>query len=95
MKELIASHRPDVLGVITAINESGSSGMMLDSFDYKAGKITIASFAKSWEQMYEFEKKIKANKNLTEVQIIGPSYDEKKKRVDFKLQCKYVNPFGK
>ncbi len=95
MKKLIASHRPDILGLITAITECGSSGMLLDSFDYKDGKVTIASFTKSREQMYEFQKKLEAKKSIGigPVTIISPSFDEKKKRVNFKMQFEYKNPF--
>ena len=95
MKELIASHRPDILGLIAAITECGSSGMLLDNFAYKDGKVTIASFTKSWEQMYEFQKKLEAKKSIGigPVAIISPIRDEKKKRVNFKMQFEYKNPF--
>jgi hypothetical protein len=94
-QELVASQRPDILGLITAINDCASEGMMLDSFEYKAGKVTISSFANSREQIYEFEKKLNAKDNISDVQIISPTFDEKKKRVDFKMQFKYTNPFSK
>ncbi len=93
MKELIASHRPDILGAITAVNECGSSGMMLNSFEYKDGKVTIASFARSREQMYEFQKKLQAKDSIGPVTIISPSFDEKAKRVNFKMQFQYKNLF--
>jgi hypothetical protein len=95
IKELIASHRPDILGAITAVNECGSSGMMLNSFECKDGKVTIASYARSWEQMYEFQKKLEAGKSIGPVTIISPSFDEKAKRVNFKMQFQYKNPFKK
>ena len=90
-KQLIASRRPDILGLITMIGECASEGMMLDSFDYKNGKVDIASFAKSREQIYEFEKKLNSKKDISNVTIISPTYDEKKKRVNFKMQFDYKN----
>ena len=95
MKELIASRRPDILGAITAVNECGSGGMMLNSFEYKDGKVTIASFAQSWEQMYEFQKKLEGKKSIGPVTIISPSFDEKAKRVNFKMQFQHKNVFKK
>ena len=95
MKELIAEHRPDILGAITAVNECGSSGMMLNSFECKDGKVTIASYTRSREQMYEFQKKLEAMKNIGQVIIISPNFDEKAKRVNFKMQFQYINPFKK
>ena len=95
MKELIASHRPDILGAITAVNECGSGGMMLNSFDCRDGKVTIAGYARSWEQMYEFQKKLEAKDSIGRVAIISPSFDEKAKRVNFKMQFQYKNPFKK
>jgi len=93
MKKLIAGQRPDILGAITAVSECGSGGMMLNSFGYKDGKITIAGFARSWEQMYEFQKNLEARKNIAAVSIISPSFDERAKRVNFKMQFQYRNPF--
>jgi hypothetical protein len=89
MKQQIAAQRPDILGLITMIGECASEGMMLDSFDYKSGKVDISSFAKTREQIYEFEKKLNSKKDISNLKIISPTYDEKKKRVNFKMQFDY------
>ena len=89
MRQQIAAHRPDILGLLKAVNESGLSGMMLDSFEYKAGKVTIAGFARSREQMFEFQKKLEENKEIGPVDIPSSPFDEKKKGVNFKMQFEY------
>ncbi len=45
--------------------------------------------------MYEFKKKLEARKSIGigPVTIISPIRDEKKKRVNFKMQFEYKNPF--
>jgi hypothetical protein len=89
MQQQIADRRPDILGLLKAVNDSGSGGMMLDSFEYKAGKVTIAGFARSREQMFEFQKKLEENKQIGPVTIPSSPFDEKKKRVTFKMQFEY------
>ena len=91
MPELpVADGRPDVLDILTKVNESVQPEMLLDNFVFQKGKpVSISSFAKSYEQVYEFEKTLADKSGISDVKIISPTFDEKQKRVNFKMTFHY------
>ena len=90
MRKRIADGRPDVLDILTKVNESVQPEMLLDNFVFQKGKpVSISSFAKSYEQVYEFEKTLADKSGISDVKIISPTFDEKQKRVNFKMTFHY------
>ncbi|MBN1817358.1 MAG: hypothetical protein JW828_08350 [Sedimentisphaerales bacterium] len=86
----IAEERPDVLDVLTKLNESVESGMMLDSFIFQKGKpIQVASSAASYEQLYKFQKTLQSKAGIKDVDIQSPSLDSRSNRVTFKMTFRY------
>jgi len=91
-RQLIASQRPDVLEIIAIITEQAPSGMLLDGFEFKqGGPVVITSFAKSREELYEFEKKMESHKDISQVRSVNPTLDEKQNRINFKMEFNYKN----
>jgi len=91
-RQLIASQRPDVLEIIAIITERAPAGMLLDNFEFKKGSpVTISTFAKSREELYEFEKKLDSHKDISKVRTINPTLDEKQNRINFKMEFNYKN----
>lgn len=89
-RQLIASERPDVLALLALLTESAPPDMLLDNFEFKKGApVAISSFAKSREELYAFQKKLEDHPDVSEVQIMNPTLDEKQNRINFKLQFKY------
>ncbi len=89
-RKAIFEQRPDILDVLTKLNQSTQPGMLLDSFVFqKAQAITIKGTASSYEQLYEFEKVLRSQKGITEVNLQKPTFDEKKKQVTFKMTFHY------
>ncbi|AQT68179.1 hypothetical protein STSP2_01334 [Anaerohalosphaera lusitana] len=95
LREKIAEHRPEVLELLSLINERLPNGMMLDSFTFSRGKpVTLSSNAANWSQMRQFEDKLAEQpgvKNMTEQ---NPTQDEKTKKISFRLSFDYKNYTG-
>jgi len=92
MRQVIARQRPDVLDLLTKINESGPESVMLDDFTFKKHQpVTISGHAKSFDQLYEFQKTVGDKNGITDVKIQNPSLDKKKEQVSFKMAFHYKN----
>lgn len=94
-RQLIAAHRPDILEIIAILTENAPSGMLLDSFEFKqGGPVTISSYARNIEELFAFQKKLDAHKDLSAVKIVNWTPDEKQNRINFKMEFNYKQ-FGK
>ncbi len=86
----VARHRPDVLELLTALNTGKNEGIVLDSLHFKKGQpVTIAGQAGNTEQMWAFEKNLRAQKDMTNVAIVNPTQDSKTKKIKFTITFSY------
>jgi len=86
----VARHRPDVLALLTALNTGKNDGIVLDSLHFKKGQpVTIAGQAGNTEQMWAFEKNLRAQKDMTNVAIVNPTQDSKTKKIKFTITFSY------
>ena len=89
-RKLIASERTDILGLLTKIKECRSDDMLINDFTFKKHQpVVISSHVKSFEQLYEFQKKLESQKGIATVKILNPSFNEKNKQVGFKMSFEY------
>jgi len=90
LRELIVRQRPDVIGLLTMISQSLPEGMIVDSFEFEKGRpVTLSSNGPSYEKVYEFQKALEKQKNITDVEVQKAVFDEKKKQVSFKMAFHY------
>ena len=86
----VARHRPDVLELLTALNTGKNEGIVLDSLHFKKGQpVTIAGQAGNTEQMWAFDEKLRAQKDMTNVAIVNPTQDSKTKKIKFTITFSY------
>jgi len=86
----VARHRPDMLELLTTINAGKNDGIVLDSLHFKKGQaVTIAGQAGNTEQMWAFEKNLRAQKDLANVAIVNPTQDSKTKKIKFTITFSY------
>ena len=92
----VAQQRPDLLDLLNRINDSMKEGMLLDNFVFQKLQkpVEIAGFAQSYEQLYEFEKALASQKDISDVKIQSPTWDDRNNRVSFRMTFYYKN-FGK
>lgn len=92
LRRQVARERPDMLDLLTKINESLQSGMLLESISFQKGKpVTITSFASNYEQAYKFEEELKKKAGIAEVKMLDPTFDERRNRVNFKMTLSYMH----
>jgi hypothetical protein len=90
LKELVARQRPDVVNLLTMISDSLPEGMIVDSFEFEKGRpVTLSSNGPNYEKVYEFQKALENQKNITDVEVQKAVFDEKKKQVSFKMALHY------
>ena len=89
MRKKIAGQRPNLLDLLTKINQSRPEGMLLDSFNYnkKEKKVTIVSTANSREQLFEFEQTLESKSGISNVTPVERSSD--KGKVNFQITFNY------
>jgi hypothetical protein len=86
----VARHRPDLLELLATVNSGKNDGIVLDSFHFKKGQaVTMAGQAGNTEQMWAFEKNLKAQKDLANVALMNPTQDTKTKKVKFTITFSY------
>ena len=86
----VARHRPDMLELLTVLNAGKNEGVVLDSLHFKKGQpVTIAGQAGTTEQMWAFEKNLRAQKDMTNVAIVNPTQDSKTKKIKFTITFSY------
>jgi len=92
LMKTVAQQRPDLLKLLSEINASGGDGIKLDSFEFKKGQpINIAGQAQNIEQVYEFQKKLLGQKDITEVKLTNPAKDSKSGKLKFTINFHYRN----
>ena len=92
LMKTVAQQRPDLLKLLSEINASGGDGIKLDSFDFKKGQpVSIAGQAQNIEQVYEFQKKLLGQRDITEVKITNPAKDSKSGKLKFTINFHYRN----
>jgi hypothetical protein len=88
----VARHRPDMLDLLTSINAGKNDGIVLDSLHFRKGQtVTVAGQAGNTEQMWAFEKNLRAHKDITNVAIVNPTQDNKTKKIKFTITFNYRN----
>ena len=92
MRKTVATQRPDMLDLLAKISESGPDGMILDTITFKKRQaVTIGGSCKSYDQLYEFQKKLGEQGGIKEVNIQSSAVDKKKSKVGFKMTFHYKN----
>lgn len=92
MRKTVAVQRPDVLDLLGKISESSPDGMILDTITFKKRQaVTIGGSCKSYDQLYEFQKKLGEQSGIKEVRIQSSAVDKKKSKVGFKMTFHYKN----
>ena len=87
----VARQRPNLLVLLDEINSVESSGIMLDSFDFKKDQpVRITGQAQSTEQLYKFEKSLENIKHIKDVKRTS-SRDPKTKKFKFTMTFHYKN----
>lgn len=86
----VARHRPDMLDLLACINAGKNDGIVLDSLHFKKGQmVTLVGQAGNTEQMWAFEKNLRAQKDLANVTNVNPTQDSKTKKVKFTVTFSY------
>jgi len=92
MRKMVAAQRPDMLDLLGKISESSGEGIMLDVITFKKRQaVTIGGSCKSYDQLYEFQKKLGEQSGIKEVKIANSAVDKKKGKVGFKMTFHYKN----
>lgn len=92
MRKTVAVQRPDMLDLLGKIRESGPDGVILDTITFKKRQaVTIGGSCKSYDQLYEFQKKLGEQSGIKEVRIQSSAVDKKKSKVGFKMTFHYKN----
>jgi hypothetical protein len=92
LRKQIAEQRPDMLDLLTKINDSLQAGMLLESFTFQKGKpVTISSYATTLDQAFKFEEELKKKPGVTEVKMQDRTFDERRNRYNFKVTLSYLN----
>jgi len=90
LRKQVAEQRPDMLDLLTKINDSLQPGMLLDSFTFQKGKpVTISTYASSYEVAYKFEEELKKKAGIGDVKLLDRTFDERRNRVNFKVTLAY------
>jgi hypothetical protein len=92
MRERIARARPDVQELLTTLNTCAGNDVLVDSFNFKKGQpVRIVAKTGSFERVYAFQKKLQEYTGISNVKLISPTMDEKKKQVQFTMTFAYRN----
>ncbi|MBM4026646.1 MAG: hypothetical protein FJ280_14775 [Planctomycetes bacterium] len=90
MLKTVARHRPDLLELLATINAGKNDGIVLDSLHFRKGQtVAIAGQAGNTEQMWAFEKNLRAQKDVIDPQIENPAQDSKTKKIKFTIRFGY------
>jgi Tfp pilus assembly protein PilN len=92
LRKAIAVERPDMLDLMTKINESLLEGMLLENFSFQKGKpISIASSAASYDQVLKFKTSLESKAGISNVKILDPTLDDRRGRYNFKMSFEYMH----
>ncbi|MBN2128709.1 MAG: hypothetical protein JW741_04405 [Sedimentisphaerales bacterium] len=86
----VARHRPDPLALLKEINGGDAGGIVLDSFHFKKGqRVTLVGRADNEERMWAFQKHLRGQKGMEEVEISTAIPDSKTKKIKFTINFHY------
>ncbi|HIJ70486.1 MAG TPA: hypothetical protein HPP87_03885 [Planctomycetes bacterium] len=92
MRKTIAAQRPDMLDLLGKISESKVEGMIFDTIMFrKRQAVNISGSCKSYDQLYEFQKKLGEKSGIREVKIQSSAVGRDKGKVGFKMTFHYKN----
>ncbi len=92
LRKAIVAERPDMLDLLTKINESLQEGMLLENFSFQKGKpVSIASSAASYDQLIKFQKTFESKSGISNVKVLDPTLDDRRGRYNFKMTFEYMN----
>jgi hypothetical protein len=92
MRKLIAGSRPDMLELLSKISDSSSDGILLDAITFrKRQPVMINGKCKSYEQLYELQKKLGAQGGIKEVRIVNSAVEKNGGKVGFRMSFHYKN----
>jgi len=88
----VARHRPDLLALLTDVNEGQNDGIVLDSLHFKKGQtVSLAGQAGNMEQMWKFQENLRQRKGIKNVVISNSAKDAKSKKIKFTIVFHYKN----
>jgi len=88
----IALERPDLLDLLSIVNESGSIGIKLDSFHFKKGQlVSISGEAQNSDQLYKFQEALQGKTGVKGAEIQSSSLDSKSRKFKFTITFHYKN----
>lgn len=96
-RQRIAKVRPDVKELLTLLGTCAGKDVILDNFSFKKGQpVRITAKAGSFEQVYQFQKKLaeQAAAGISDIKLITPTADEKSGKVQFTMTFGYKG-FGR
>lgn len=86
----IAKVRPDLLELLTMLQETQPAGVFFDSLVFELGKpVEVKGQADSYEKVYELHKNLSGKSGISQPRLIEPSMDEKTRKVKFAVQFGY------
>jgi Tfp pilus assembly protein PilN len=89
-RQHVAKARPDLLELLDLLRQVQPEGLLLDQFTFERGKpVELRGIADSYEQAYEFQKKLQQRSEIRQVQLLEPTLDEKTKKINFRIRFLY------
>jgi Tfp pilus assembly protein PilN len=89
-RQQVAQARPDILELLDILRQVQPEGLLLDQFTFERGKpVELRGIADSYEQAYEFQKNLQQRSEIRQVQLLEPTFDEKTKKVNFRIRFMY------
>ncbi len=86
----VARHRPDLLALLTDINEGQNDGVVLDSLHFKKGQtVSVVGRAGNTDQMWKFQENLRQRKGIKNVLISNSAKDAKTKKIKFTMVFHY------
>ena len=91
-RQQVARARPDLLHLLDLLRQTMPKEALLDQFTFEKGRpVEVRGTAASYEQVYEFHKKLQEQDDIRQLQLIEPTLDEKSGKVSFKIRFAYKN----
>jgi hypothetical protein len=86
----VAQARPDLLELLDLLRQVQPEGLLLDQFTFERGKpVELRGIADSYEQAYEFQKKLQQSSEVRQIQLLEPTFDEKTRKINFRIRFAY------
>ena len=90
LRKSVAQERPDMLDLFKIIQDSKPGGVMIGSFSFRKGQpVTLTAQSQSRELGYSFNENLSKDKNLSDVKLLNPTFDDKKKLAKYNISFHY------